>query len=546
MKNNKNLKIKILLSLIILIILSAVTYISLPYISYALENAVDNFLENVGKITNPANVVTMNKEQIHEHRGWTVIANYSATEAETYEQAVGKTGISDINSYIKKYMSPSTGDCAIGSEPLLGWIGSLCYNTSIFCQESGIPFPGLKARVFNGFHSQQNTNRNEENDIIQDFVEWCPPLACEKQITIYLEDYKEDGIELRESKMSEADIYYATGFKWVLGDFEVYTSTRVDYTASPRDFDTVESYIFTYSLRNYHRYNPAQVALWKYKNDKEDGYALEQGLKLYRAAKAVDELKNPTKPQMSVTTTNDSLAYYTGTVLDGNNYKVGPIKMNGYSYGWTEDVKDFSGQSSLDNQKNAAILANKTAEQKEFFKGLIAGIIEAKLVLDNGKEFILDKDNFIVEGGSTNSGSSFYSYPTMDQGYEYPTPNSNFYIILPISECAGATKVEKVTMTYKWHTADGNGGDLDGYYYELKWTSSGTMSLNESTTYHCDNSYGGYACVHDKLSPDERSCYYGYGWDDYNVNQNAHDFWCGTEGYCFGGRNVSHRHCNGY
>lgn len=543
MKNNKNLKIKILLSLITLIILSAITYISLPYISYALENAVDNFLENVGKITNPANVVTMNKEQIHEHRGWTVIANYSATEAETYEQAVGKTGISDINSYIKTYMSPSTGDCAIGSEPLLGWVGSLCYNTSIFCQESGIPFPGLKARVFNGFHSHQNTNRNEENDIIKDYVEWCPPLACEKQITIYLEDYKEDGIELRESKMSEADIYYATGFKWVLGDFEVFTSTRVDYTASPRDFDTVESYIFTYSLRNYHRHNPAQVALWKYKNDKEDGYALEQGLKLYRAAMAINELKNPTKPQMSTTTTNDSLGYSTGTVLDGNNYKVGPIKMNGYSYGWTEDVKDFSGQSSLDNPKNATILANKTAEQKEFFKGLVAGIIEAKVLLDNGEEIILDKDNFKIEGGSTNSGSSFYSYPTMEQGYEYPTPNSNFYIMLPISECVGATKIEKVTMTYKWHTADGNGGDLDGYYYELKWTSSGTMSLNESTTYHCDNSYGGYACVHDELSPDERSCYYGYGWDDYNVNQKAHDFWCGKKGYCFDGRNVSHRHC---
>ena len=545
MKNNKNLKIKILLSMIALIILSAITYISLPYISYALENAVDNFLENVGKISVPANGSEI-KNQIHEHRGWTVIANYSATEAQTYEQAVGKTGISDINSYIKTYMSPSTGDCAIGAEPLLGWVGSLCYNTSIFCQESGIPFPGLKARVFNGFHAQQNTNRNEEKDIIQDFVEWCPPLACEKQITIYLEDYKEDGIELRESKMSEADIYYATGFKWVLGDFEVFTSTRVDYTASPRDFDTVESYIFTYSLRNYHRYNPAQVALWKYKNNKEDGYALEQGLKLYRAAKAVNELKNPTKPQMSVTTTSDSLAYSTGTVLDGNNYKVGPIKMNGYSYGWSEDVKDFSGQSSLDNPQNATILANKTAEQKEFFKGLIAGIVEAKLKLDNGKEIILDKDNFKVEGGSTNSGSSFYSYPTMAQGYEYPTPNSNFYIILPISECVGATKIEKVTMTYKWHTADGNGGDLDGYYYELKWTSSGTMSLNEATTYHCDNSYGGYACVHDSLSPDERSCYYGYGWDDYNVNQNAHDFWCGTKGYCFDGRNVSHRHCNGY
>ena len=65
MKNNKNLKIKVLLSLILLVIMSAVTYISLPYISYALENVVNNSLEYVKAITFPESEVTMYKEQIH-------------------------------------------------------------------------------------------------------------------------------------------------------------------------------------------------------------------------------------------------------------------------------------------------------------------------------------------------------------------------------------------------------------------------------------------------------------------------------------------------
>ncbi len=543
MKNNRMIKLLIKILLTILIVVG--TYIYQPNISYALEGFFNAPVENVGKINTMAERITMDKVQIHEHRGYGIIANGSATEVKTYEQAVGNTGISNIQSIINQYMSPATGDCAIGSEPGLGWVGSLMYNTSIFCQENGVPFPGLKARVFNGFHVHKNTNRDEEGTLIQDFVEWCPPLSCGKQITVYLEDYKDDGIILRESKMSEADIYYMTGFKWVLGDFQMYTSTRVDYSASPRNFNTIESYIFTYSLRNYYRSNPAQLALWKYKNGTGTGDAAANAL--FNSAHAVNELCNPIKPQMSVTTTTDAngLTYSTGTVLEGDSYKVGPIKMNGYSYGWTEDIKQFSGDSSVKNPENADILANKDATQIEFFKGIVAGIIEAKVKLDNGTEIVLDKDNMIVEGGTTNSGSAYYSYPTMAQGYEYPTPNSKFYIVLPISECVGATKIERITMTYKWHTADGNGGDLDGYYQELKWESYSSMSLNNNTTYHCDNSYGGYACVNDHLAPNDRSCYYGYGWDDYNVNQKAHDFWCGQSGYCFDGKSGQHRHCGG-
>ena len=541
MKKQNNSKLKICLIAILLIILSVGVYISLPQISYALNSVTNNIADTVGKITIPASKVTMNKEQIHEHRGHAIWAAYSESETKSYENAAGNTGIGNIGGIIGSYLSPY-----IPLNQAYGWVECLMYNTSIFCQEYGQAFPALKDRVLGVFHGDGNTDSNTYHVGAReyDYIEWCPELVCTKVVAAREEDYKEYGVEVKRVEISEADMWWRSGFKYVLADYQQYTCVRVRYTASPRDFDTVESYIFTYSLRNYYKYNPSQVAIWQYLNGRSSGWgnAPVTGMQLYRAAMAVNELSNPTKPSMSPTT-EDSLIRSTGTVIDGDNYKVGPIAMNQYSYGWSEDVKDFSGQSSLDNPKNATILANKDGAQKEFFKGLIAGIIEAKVKLDNGTEIVLDKDNFAYsQEGTTGGGTAYYQYPTLAMGYEYPTPNSKFFILLPISECVGATKVEMITMTYKWHTADGNGGDLTGYYDELRWENS-TMAEENKTTYHCDDSYGGYDCVHDDLNyrPETN----GRSADYDEVNKHYHDFWCGTEGYCFDGESGQHRHCKG-
>ena len=569
MKNNKCFRFKILLVLILLVILSAITYISLPYISYALESTITSVTEAIGKINSPANSITMNKEQIQEHRGYGIIASWhSKTEKKTYDQAAGNTGISttQMQSYIKTNLSPY-----IPLNTSLGWVNSLLLNTSIFCVEEGVPFPGLNARVFNAYHVSQDTEtyKFKDNKKIQDYIEWNPNLVCKEEIEIYKENYKDGGVELITAKMDEGDVWFASGFKYVMDEFRKVTTVRVRYTAYPKDFDTAESYIFSYSLRNYYTYNPAQIALWKYENDVWvtnkyycDADTIAKAKRLYNSAMAVQELSNPTKPQIYTSSVTDSngLTYSTGTILDGNYYKVGPFKMNGYSYGWTADAKEFSGDSSVKNPKNTELLANKNATQIDFFKGVIAGIVEARLKLDNGKdEIILTKDNFIVEGGNTNSGSSYYSYPKMADGYEYPTPNSTFYIKIPISSCVGATSVEKITMKYKWHTADGNGGYLDGYYDELLWSTREadggiyTVDHNDSTTYKCDHSYDGYECIHDSLpwngvessgasksTRNVSSCWYGYGWDEYDVNFFSHDFWCdGSEDWCKYGSSAS-------
>lgn len=526
MKNNKNLKIKILLSMIALIILSAITYISLPYISYALENAVDNFLENVGKINVPANSTEV-KNQVHEHRGYGLItSSQSATEVKTYPNAAGNTGIQNINAYLSEYMNDP-------DDWSLGWYYSLQKNTSIFCQERGVPFPNLNNKYLKTFHRDRiNANDMHMGATEVDYLELWSELACtHNPITALEEDYPDDGIVPKTTTVYEVDLIEAGTIRKMVKYYQ-FSLVRVNYKASPRDFNTIESYIFTYSLRNWYTYNPAQAALWQYKNGSMNGNAVAEGMKLYRAANAVNELKSPTKPTISITTDNTE-AKTTGTVIDGNDYKIGPMYMNSYTYAYSEDVKGFSGQSSLESSTNTEMISRMTAAQQEVFKGIICGIVEAKVELDNGKVFYLTKDNIVYseqDSGQTTYVNTYYESPSL-HGYDFPTPNSKFYIKLPIAECAGATSVKKITMKYKWHTADGNGGDLDGKYDELQWENHWEGSAFTHATYHCDHSYDGYACTNDAIDWSDRSCFPGDSGHT-NVNNHAHDFWCGKTGWC--------------
>lgn len=534
MKNNKNLKIKILLSLITLIILSVITYISLPYISYALENTVDNFLENVGKINIPANS-TETTNQIHEHRGYGIMTHSkSATEAASYKAAEGNTGIQNIKDYLTNHMNNE-------NDYLYGWLYSLQKNTSIFCQEMGVPFPNLNNKYLKVFHGESENKRIDTNSMESgakqnDYLELWNELSCtHNSITALEEDYPDDGIEPKTTTVYEKDLIEAGTIRKMVKYYQ-FTLVRVNYTASPRNFDTVESYIFTYSLRNWYTYNPAQAALWQYRNGKMKGYAQAKGLKLYKAAMAVDELESPetkpTKPTI-LTTKNGTASKPTGTVIDGSNYKIGPMHMNSYTYAYSENVKGFSGQSSLENPTNADMVNRMTDDQKELFKGIICGIVEAKVELDNGKVFYLTKDNIEYseqDSAQTTYKNTYYESPSL-HGYDFPTPNSTFYIKLPIAECTGATSVKKITMKYKWHTADGNGGDLVGKYDELQWANHWDGTAFDHAKYHCDHSYNGYACTNDDLAYNQRSCFPG-DTGHTNVNNHAHDFWCETTGWC--------------
>ena len=179
MKKQNNSKLKICLIAILLIILSVGVYISLPQISYALNSVTNNIADTVGKITIPASKVTMNKEQIHEHRGHAIWAAYSESETKSYENAAGNTGIGNIGGIIGSYLSPY-----IPLNQAYGWVECLMYNTSIFCQEYGQAFPALKDRVLGVFHGDGNTDSNTYHVGAReyDYIDWCPELVCTKVV----------------------------------------------------------------------------------------------------------------------------------------------------------------------------------------------------------------------------------------------------------------------------------------------------------------------------------------------------------------------------
>ena len=501
MKNNKNFKIKVLLNVMILIILSIViTYISLPYISYALESAANEFNESVGAITSPANGAET-KKQIYEHRGYAIRRSGAGT---SWAAAAGNTGIQNITNYLKEYMNDAY-------DTSYGWYYSLSENSSIFCQQRGKPLPDIWDKFLQMFHTSDNDTNNITTTGVTkvDKINYFKNLSdCPKVLEILWRHIEQNQIETVGDSVQEKDLNFLSD------NMYQYTNVRLKYTANARKFDTVESYIFTYSNRARYHNDPAQNAIWAYKN----GTASNN---LHKAALAVNEslqgAAKPITPQMTKTS-DGSVINKTGTVIDGNNYKVGPIGMNGYTYRWSTYAKDYSGE-------------------------LICGIVEMKVELDNGTVITLDSADDFTYSYEDNYQKTFslgYSDSPSLHGYIYPSPNSKFYIKLPITSCTGATSIKRITAKYKWTTADGEGGDLYGKYDKLLWESQGITISNENDCYYTCGK-----CSHTGLEVfgggtyNQTSHWYSgditYGYPNYR----EHAYWCSDSlSYCQHGSNA--------
>ena len=494
MKNNKSFKFKILLNLILLVILSAITYISLPYISYALEMAANEFTETVGAINTPPNGAET-KKQIYEHRGYKIKRSGAGT---SWAAAEGNTGIQNITSYLNEHMNDAY-------DSGYGWYYSLSENSSIFCQQHGKPLPDIWDKFLQMFHAHDNDTNNITTVGVTrvDKINYFKNLSdCPKVLEILWKHIEQNQIETIGDSVQEKDLNFLSD------NMYQYTNVRLKYTANARKFNTIESYIFTYSNRARYNNDPAQKATWAYKNGSASN-------NLHKAALAVNEslqgAAKPITPQMT-RTSDGTVINKTGTVLDGNNYKVGPIAMNGYTYRWSTYAKDYSGE-------------------------LICGIVEMKVELDNGTVIVLDSASDFTYSYEDNHQKTFslgYSDSPSLHGYIYPTPNSKFYIKLPIASCTGATSVKRITAKYKWTTADGEGGDLYGKYDKLLWESQGITIGNENDCYYTCGK-----CSHTGLQV--------YGGGDYNQtshwysgditygypNYREHAYWCSDSlSYC--------------
>ena len=494
MRSNKLILKQIALIMILSMIISTVAYIFSPNLSYATESVFTRDTGNVGLITWQSGL-DEEKKQIATHRGYGGIGS----------DGIGY-GITNIDSFLSKYTNnhDSGGDYA--------WLYSLINNDSIFCSHRGLAFPNVKDSLIDTFHSgaiETHVEANKSNMYAYvgtekvDYVEHLvnkDKYVCDATIEVIPVNWEtEDGIteKLKKTTVVEKDFKYpsekgsendhesspATGSG--AGEPDDYTQVsmvNLQYTASPRNLTTREAYYYSYSDPSaYYNVNPAQNANWLDKI----GWANDEGGKLYAASLTVEKFEDPRKPEISKTTITDSVIgeYGTGTVLDetGNYFIIGPIYMNDYDYAWCEGAKNYSGE-------------------------LICGIIESKLILDDDREIVLTGENFgyyeqnearrdFVEGNWPETNYNYES-PAL-HGYEYPTPDSKFYVKVPVSSCVGATSVKEINMKYKWLTAKGTGGDLNGFYYQLTWTGQKQYAdgCNSSTDYTCPNTDAhGHAC----------------------------------------------------
>ena len=106
---NKYLKISLILISLVVALIGIFMFRS-PSV-HALSNTD---LNSVKAITTPTPVTTMDRVQIHEHRGYSIYANWgSKAETKTYENAAGNTGIpqNQIQSYIDSKLSPFIKKC---------------------------------------------------------------------------------------------------------------------------------------------------------------------------------------------------------------------------------------------------------------------------------------------------------------------------------------------------------------------------------------------------------------------------------------------------
>ena len=309
-------------------------------------------------------------------------------------------------------------------------------------------------------------------------------------------------------------------------DYTQVTLVNVQYTATARTFNTHEAYYLAYSNPNAaYNVNPAQNANWIDKT----GWSNDAGKELYAISIAVDELDNSDGnlkfPEMDKTAiaatefggvdhssvvansltesfnvnygSNLASSVGTGTMLDGSDYIIGPIYMNNYDYAWCngaekysgKDVKDYPGQL-INGIIKATIKLDGNAEEIELTANNFGYYTNADgSLMRNESRATFQKTSSQVEGGSRIGDERvIYEAPGLHPDkYIYPTPDSYFYIRIPISSCVNSTIVEEIKMTYLYHTAEGSGGDLTGFYYQLTWTGQKDYGNG------C-NPYGEYIC----------------------------------------------------
>ena len=291
-------------------------------------------------------------------------------------------------------------------------------------------------------------------------------------------DFREHGTRITRTTKSNAQWrYQKTDMKNISTSYDSYTTNLVVYAAT---FSIKRDYV---SREFGYREEIAQQAIWNPFEYNDESIRLD-GISLYKAGKCLDAYEAEVRTHgASPTAKAEEQA---GTILLGDKpsnyqYKIGPFKMSDYAYLYSADAANYSGYS-------------KDANGNVYHDGLMGGITSGKIILNNGTEFSIDGSSCKIEYysyGAKNRSGQYWGAPS---NYNFPWPNSTFYIVVNKNLCGDATTLSKVQFTYQSTRAEGSGWILESKYVETTWNMVDDKTAS-GVTYYCPMKWGTHNCT---------------------------------------------------
>lgn len=247
-------------------------------------------------------------------------------------------------------------------------------------------------------------------------------------------------------------------------------------------------YSVTFSQGGWYESDRGQLGIW----GKTNGEIVND---LYKAGHTLDDLETEISnhgEKPTVTAIKKDANTGCGTILEGNNYVVGPFKMSDYAYVASPYVPAYSG-SNVPVQKD-----------------LVGGIASGYITLNNGTRLNFGTDVKIryVKEGDSSRGGAYWGKPA---NYTCPYPNSEFYIIFSRAASGNATTLNSFTFQYRKTRASGSGYVALGECIESNFTRENIATgCTTYTASHHGNSFSRSTGGHHTVSCTYCDVYHEY------------------------------------
>lgn len=198
----------------------------------------------------------------------------------------------------------------------------------------------------------------------------------------------------------------------------------------------------------------------------------------------------------------------TGTTIfeeGGEKYfKIGPFEMSNYTYAGSKYIQFYSG-AETDKYRSligGIVSGELTFSYDDSSKGDVKvqvgesrhGEVKAQIVYDSPRPGPEEKGNDSYIDSPDAKGNQFLQdvddlLSTYEDGlkYEFPRPESKFYIKIKVSDCQGAETLKNIRFVYRQTYSDGDGWIIASRYVKSQWKAQATGPDDGCSTYSCDN-----------------------------------------------------------